>query len=263
MTRDLTANPWTSCPGPIGPASVRLFCFPYAGGGASSFRGWQEHLGDGIVACPVHLPGRERRMREPAMRRMAPLAQAVADALVSHADRPYAFFGHSMGAVLAYEAALELQARGALLPSCVFLSAMRAPECPRTNEEFHKLPDPAMIERLRDFSGTPEEALRHPELMEILLPIIRADFEAVETHVYQDATPLDCPIHAFAGSQDPEATVDDMEPWSRHTRRTFKIDVLPGNHFFLHSATHRLLDLISRQLQTCMQDHLAVGRSGK
>ncbi len=229
-------------------ARLRLFCFPYAGGGASAYRGWAAALPADVEVCPVQLPGRESRLREPAFDRPAPLIAALADALQAHLGLPFAFFGHSMGAMLSFELARELRRRGNSLPLHLFVSGRRAPQVPSREPDIHDLPEAEFLRRLRELNGTPEEVLQHAELMRLLLPVLRSDFAVNETYVFQPEPPLDLGISAFGGLEDIEVTREDVTGWSEHARGSFRLRMLPGDHFFLHSARELLTQSVARDL---------------
>jgi medium-chain acyl-[acyl-carrier-protein] hydrolase len=227
---------------------MRLFCFPYAGGGASAYRGWAASLPADLEVCPVQLPGRESRLREPAFDRPEPLVATLADALGAHLDLPFAFFGHSMGAMLSFELARELRRRGSALPLHLFVSGRRAPQVPSREEDIHALPEPEFLAKLRELNGTPEEVLQHAELMRLLTPVLRADFAVNETYVFRPEAPLDLGISAFGGLGDQEVTREDIVGWSEHARGPFRLRMLPGDHFFLHSARDLITESLARDL---------------
>ena len=229
-------------------ARLRLFCFPYAGGGASAYRGWGAALPADVEVCPVQLPGRESRLREPAIDRPGPLIQALADALQAHLGLPFAFFGHSMGAMLSFELTRELRRRGGPLPLRLFVSGRRAPQVPAREEDIHDLPEPEFLAKLRELNGTPEEVLQHAELMRLLIPVLRADFAVNETYVFRPEEPLDLGISAFGGMGDAEVSREDIVGWSEHARGAFRLRMLPGDHFFLHGARDLLTESVARDL---------------
>jgi medium-chain acyl-[acyl-carrier-protein] hydrolase len=229
-------------------ARLRLFCFPYAGGGASAYRGWAAALPPDLEVCPVQLPGRESRLREPSFDRSGPLIEALADALAAHLDMPFVFFGHSMGALLSFELARELRRRKGPLPLHLFVSGRRAPQVPAREEPIHDLPEPEFLAELRQLNGTPEEVLQHTELMRLLIPVLRADFAVNETYVFHPGEPLDLGISAFGGLGDEEVTREDLVGWSEHARGIFRLRMLPGDHFFLHSARDLVTESVARDL---------------
>lgn len=227
---------------------MRLFCFPFAGGGASFYRAWIERLSPDVQVLPVQLPGREARMRETSHDRIEPLVASLAGVLGPHLDQPYAFFGHSMGALIAFELARELRRRHAPPPASLLVSGHRAPQLPRRTAARHALPEPALVAELRRLGGTPPEVLAHPELMALLLPLLRADFAVVETYAYRDEPPLDCPIVAFGGLDDEDAGQAQMSAWQAQTRDALALHMFPGGHFFLNDARDAVLGLVSRAL---------------
>ncbi len=230
-----------------------MFCFPYAGGGASAYRGWAASLPNDLEVCPVQLPGRESRLRDQAFEKPEPLIQALADALQPWMDMPFVFFGHSMGGMISFELSRELRRRGKTLPLHIFVSGRRAPQQPAREEPIHDLPELEFIEKLRELNGTPEEVLQHAELMKLLVPVLRADFAVNETYTYTEEEPFDFGISAFGGLGDVEVTKEDVENWRVHTRGRFRIRMLPGDHFFLHSAKDLITEAIARDLAELRQ----------
>ncbi|HVF60151.1 MAG TPA: thioesterase domain-containing protein [Thermoanaerobaculia bacterium] len=241
------ATPWLAYREIDPRARLRLFCFPYAGGGASAYRAWGAALPTGIEVCPVQLPGREGRLREPPFTRMGPLVEALAGALPL-ADLPFAFFGHSLGALVAYELARALRRRGGPEPLALLLAGRRGPRRPPREEPIHELPDAEFMARLRELNGTPEEVLEHGELMALLLPLLRADFALHETWELRPEEPLAIGVSAFGGLADPEVTREDLEDWRGETRGRFRLRMLPGDHFFLHSERALLTEAVARDL---------------
>ena len=229
-------------------ARLRMFCFPYAGGGASAFRGWGASMPREVEVCPVQLPGREGRLREPAFTRADELIAAVAEALTPWLDLPFVFFGHSMGAMIGFELTRELRRKGRTLPLHLFVAGRRAPQIPAREEPIHDLPEPEFIERVRELNGTPEEVLQHAELMKLLIPLLRADFAMNETYEWVEEAPIDIGISAFGGLTDPDVTREDVEAWSVHTRGRFRMRMMPGDHFFLHTQKDIILESVARDL---------------
>ncbi|MFQ5794196.1 MAG: thioesterase II family protein [Candidatus Bipolaricaulia bacterium] len=243
-----TLHSWITYPKLNTQASLRLFCFPYAGGGASIFHTWSDDLPSDIEVCPVQLPGRENRLMEPPVTRLSSLVQTLAQALHPYLNIPFAFFGHSMGALISFELARQLRRRNDLSPVHLFVSGHHAPQIPNPNSPIHRLPESTFVKALRRLDGTPESVLQNTELMELLLPVLRADFAICETYVYSTEDPLDCPISAFGGLQDREVSYDDLAAWCDQTHRSFAIRTFPGNHFFLQSARVPVLRAISQDL---------------
>ncbi|HMB52111.1 MAG TPA: alpha/beta fold hydrolase [Thermoanaerobaculia bacterium] len=244
------SNPWlpyrTPRPAPV----VRLFCFPYAGGAASIYRTWGRELPPEIEVYPVQPPGREGRIREAPLGSMDELVAAMDAGFGAVLDEaPFAFFGHSLGANAAYELARRRRDRGATQPTRLFASAHIAPPIPWEDDFLHDMPNPRFREKLRDLNGTPQEVLDHPELMELVEPLLRADFRVNETYEHRPGEPLDCPLTAIGGLGDEDVPREKLERWQEVTNGDFKLRMLPGDHFFLHETSKReLLDLIAREL---------------
>jgi surfactin synthase thioesterase subunit len=239
---------WIAAHKPNPHASLRLFCFPYAGRGASIFRKWSEDLFPRIEVYPIQLPGRERRMREQAFTRLSPLVQTLARVLLTHLDKPFAFFGHSMGALISFELARLLRQEHNLEPNHLFVSAYPAPQLANPEPPVHALPVPAFMKELDRLDGTPSTVLEDAQLMELFIPILRADLAVCETYSYATAPPLDCPITAFGGLHDRRVSYDELKAWREQTRTLFSLRMFPGDHFFLNTARPLLLQAIVQEL---------------
>lgn len=250
MPTNPETNPWIAYRKPRPSPRLRLFCFPYAGGAASTFRGWAEALPDGIEVCPVQPPGREGRIREERLRSMDALVAALDEGLGDELDgAPHAFFGHSMGSVAAFELARRRRAAGRSEPQHLIASAHIAPPVPWREEPIWDLPNPRFKERLEELNGTPKEVLEHPELMELVEPLLRADFEINETYEYSPGEPLTCPVTAVGGVGDDEVSREDLARWEEVTSGPFDLHLLPGDHFFLNGPSKTdLLRLVAQKL---------------
>lgn len=231
----------------------RLFCFPYAGASSLIFRSWYKHLPSNIEVCPIEFPGRGTKIKSPLLCKIEPLVEAIVHDIEAYLDKPFAFFGHSMGGLISFEVTRLLRRQFNQIPKHLFISAGRAPQILHPYPPIHNLPDAELIQKLHLLQGTPETILENAELMEIVLPIIRADFAVLETYIYKYEDPLDCPMTVFAGLKDEEAKLDRVEAWREMTNADFSLITFPENHFFIHSAKENLLENISNIL-TKMSD---------
>lgn len=234
-------------------AKMRLFCFPYAGGGAVIYRNWSDMLPQDIEVCPVQLPGRGKRLMEPAYTRLMPLVEDLVPALFPYFDRPFAFFGHSMGAMISYELSRVLNREYKIGPDYLFISGRRAPHLPPVEWETYRLPEAEFIENLRNLEGTPAEILENEELMQLMLPLLRADFEVVQSYNHILGPPLDCPLSVYGGLGDSRVRKEHLEAWRKHTTSSFRLRMFPGNHFFLRTSQHQLIRSLLTDLQICMR----------
>jgi medium-chain acyl-[acyl-carrier-protein] hydrolase len=231
-------------------ACFRLFCFPYAGGGAGIFRTWPERLWPEIEVCAIQLPGREDRFTETPFANLSSLIDALADVIYPYLDIPFAFFGHSLGSLISFELTRRLRRQKAPCPIQLFVSASRAPQIPDPDPLIHQLPDAEFIEELGRFNGTPKAVLDNPELMEVFLPLLRSDISLWETYVYDHEAPLDCPISAFGGLEDEEVSREELAAWHDQTRSRFSIQMFSGDHFFCNGEeSNGLLEVISKDIR--------------
>ncbi|MBN1204154.1 MAG: thioesterase [Myxococcaceae bacterium] len=228
-------------------ARLRLFCFPFAGGSASVFHR-RADFGPTVEVLVAQYPGREGRFAEPPFRRVTTLVEALAPVMLPLLDRPFAFFGYSLGTLVAFELARWLRRSGAPAPRGLLQAAGRPPTLLR-KRGVHELPTEEFIEVLRRYGGTPPAVLAHRELLELLIPMLRADMEMVETYTAAEEPPLSMPIIALGGEEDAEPTPQELEGWREFTSRDFKVQLLPGGHFFLLSAGESLSDVVEPTLQ--------------
>jgi medium-chain acyl-[acyl-carrier-protein] hydrolase len=247
-------DPWIVRPRPLPHARLRLFLLPHAGAGASFFRGWVDAIPPElrVEVCAVQLPGRENRMREKPFDRWEPLVAAMSEALVPYLDLPYAVFGHSTGAMLGFELARTCRRAGRPLPAHLFPSGRPAPHLPRTLFTWD-LPDDQFTESIRELGGIPDEVLQHRELMALMVPILRADMAVNELYEHREEPPLDVPITAYGGLDDPRAEREQLEAWAQHTTGAFRARFFTGDHFYLLSNRHLVLDALTRDLQEVLR----------
>ena len=225
---------------PIVPGRLSLICFPYAGGSASSFRNWPLLFDGRINICCVELPGRAGRFGEPAESSCSELVRRLAAGARRWPQGPFVFFGHSMGALVAFELAREFRRRGATLPTALLVSSLRAPHLPETSF-VAGLPDDGFLAELADLSGGQAAAWADPDLRALLLPTLRADVRLCEDYRYLPEDPLPLPIAAFRGHLDGYVSEDEVRAWSQHTSGGFNYQELPGDHMYVHSVERDLV----------------------
>jgi len=230
--------------------SIVLFCFPFAGGGASAFSNWAASFAYNITICPIQYPGRENRWSEPGFDRLSALVDGLADDFADCWPSRFAFLGHSFGAVVAYELARTLTQRRHPTPLRLFLSGARSPHLPH-KEQVHKLSDQEFLTKLRQYNGVPAELLDHHDFMAVVLPIIKHDFQLFEEHCFQDGNPLEIPISVFGGLQDANVPIADLLGWSALTNKTFRTRFLKGHHFFLFDSLPSIATYVKEDLDAC------------
>lgn len=246
-----------TCPVPNAEARLRLFCFPFAGARASTFNSWLDKLPTAlrleIELCPIQLPGRETNRSELLFTRLSPLVEALVPAFGSNLDKPFLFFGHSMGALVSFELARQFRRHQLPGPVHLVVSGYPAPQLPSRHPNIHHLPDSEFLAKIRNLGGTPDAALDDSELMELCLPVLRADFETCETYTYADDEPLDCSITAFGGNDDRKVSREELSAWQEQTRRPFSLRMFPGDHFFLLSAHLPVLLALAQDLRLVLR----------
>ncbi|MEL6702992.1 MAG: alpha/beta fold hydrolase [Bacteroidota bacterium] len=253
----LAPTPWlvpvasaNRSPSPGESPTVRMFCLPYAGGGASIYRQWGSVWPHVAEVFAVQPPGREGRIAEPLLTSMDTWIGQLATAVSPYLDRPYALFGHSMGALASFELAHELLRRGEPSPQCLIVSGRGAPHVPdpEIGIPMHQLSEGDFVERLKLLDGTPTAVLENRELMDLMVPVLRADFQVIETYSYTDRAPLPIPISVFGGISDSTATREDLEAWSEMTSNSFSIHRFQGGHFFLNTNAFLVQQAVGKAL---------------
>ena len=235
-------SPWGVrwCPRPAAP--LRLFCLPHAGGGAGAYRLWAQRFPVDIEVVAIRLPGRETRHRETPLDRFDRVVNGLLNGVRPWLDRPYAWFGHSMGALIAYEAGRRAAAAGLPQPVRLLVSGRVAPHVTIPDPPVHAAPIPALLRRLRDLGGTPPEVLEDAAMLRAMLPIVRADFAVAETYRWQPGPVAPCPLSVFGATGDRYASSrPELEEWARHTADSCVVRLFPGGHFFLHEPEQPLL----------------------
>ena len=223
-------------------AERRLFFFPHAGGAPSGFRAWAEALAPQVQVFIVALPGREGRFHETPLTRFEEIVVPVATAVASLDARPFALFGHSMGSMLAFEVARQLRRSARRLPAALIVSGRCAPQLKSRVPILHDLPDSELVRQVaRLFGVVPVEVFCQPELIDLMARVLRADLSVIEKYRYIAEAPLDCPILALCGGDDPWVTDDELQAWGQHTSARFESARFEGDHFYFKSAAQELL----------------------
>lgn len=239
---------WCPLYKPTSGAVLRVFCFPYSGGGAAIFRLWQSKLPSFVEVCPIELAGRGVRWKETPSSCLTPLVESIASVIIGLLNKPFVFFGHSMGGLICYELTHYLRKNYKLQPAQLVVSGCRAPHFIEDREQTYKLPDAEFIEKMRKLNGTPPEILSNSELMQLFLPTLRADFAVVETYHYSPSPLLTCPITALGSTDDPEVSMAHILAWQEYTAGTFFHHIFPGDHFFINSSQDQVLSLLNKIL---------------
>jgi medium-chain acyl-[acyl-carrier-protein] hydrolase len=221
---------------------------------AQAFHDWPWCLPPSAEMGAIQLPGRGHRLGEPHIKRLAPLSHIIAQELLPYLDKPFVFFGHSLGALLCFETARSLRRKNWRKPAHLFVSATEAPHRQNLEEPLSGLPKIALIKKLREFNGAPVEALQNDELLDVMLPTIRAGFELCETYEYHPESPPECPITIYGGLEDHEVEAERLAAWSEMTVGNCEIRMFPGGHFYLNGSRASFLqtfagDLLRLRLQ--------------
>ncbi|WP_030914410.1 thioesterase II family protein [Streptosporangium amethystogenes] len=230
---------------------VRLVCVPNAGGGATTFRGWADLSADDVELWAVRSPGRETRIGEKPPHRLSMIVDPVIDELSRLAPLPFALFGHSMGALVSFTTARRLRSRGLPGPRRLFVSGWNAPQIRDGMPRLGRLCDEDLMRVLHRLDGIPPEVIGNAELMSLVMPVLRADLDVAESYVHQDEPPLACPISVFGGIGDPTTTAAGLGAWSAQTGSAFRLRLLPGGHFFIHTQRRSVLGVIREDLGAC------------
>ncbi|MCC7052728.1 MAG: thioesterase [Gemmatimonadaceae bacterium] len=238
--------------GPRPAPARRLVCFPYAGGGVAVYGQWWRALPDDVEVIGVQLPGREARLSEAPLDSIDGMAGAALPAVAALGDLPFAFFGHSMGALIAFELTLALEAAGGAAPERLFVSSRRAPDERDTHLPVHTLPDAAFLDAIQArFAAIPDAVRNEPELLELVLPTLRADIRAVETYAPERGRRVYCPVRAYGGASDTHPRPSQLAGWQRAALQPLSVRTFDGDHFYLTpQRTPLLADLVAHWPRT-------------
>lgn len=248
-------NPWLYCPNPDPAARLRLVCFPFAGGGASVFNSWSRALPPGMEVHGVQLPGRESRFVEPRVLHVEDAVIPLVETIENLADRPLVFFGYSLGALLAYETAVEFSRLGkGTVPARLLVAAARAPHIEDVVPPLAQLPDDLFLEKVNYYYEPSDESWKVPELLQVLLPILRDDIQVSENYGAGEPRRLQVPITVFAGEADRSAPRDSIEAWKQLTDAGCRIEVYPGGHFFINQHLGDIQRRVGAELTALLED---------
>lgn len=250
MVPETLSLKWASVPRPVNNPKLRLICFPPAGSGTVIYQKWVASFPSDVEVWIVRLPGRETRLRDPLFYDMSSLVESLADTLNPYLDIPYILFGHSLGSLICFELTRYLRRFNKPLPLHLLLSGHRAPHRPPLNPPIHQASDEEFLARIKDMGGTPDAFFEMKDLVELMLPALRADFTIWETYQYREEYPLDIPMTVFGSDGDGDAAEADFYAWEQHTTKPFEIHMFHGNHFYFQDDPTALLELINGSLQS-------------
>lgn len=247
---------WIIVPNKIKNPKIRLFCFPYAGSSAVvTYKFISDHAPEDVEVCMVEFPGRGSRMTEGLISDISIVVNEIYDNLLKFLDIPYAFLGHSMGALTAYELGKKIQQNNLMLPYKLYLSAHRAPQLKRNGKTIYKLNDDEFLDELILMKGIDSELLKHDELLKLFAPIIRNDYELCETYSFKGGGKLKIPFHVFAGSEDEYVKPDDLKLWSELTTVSISTDIIEGDHFFIIKEKQKFLKIFLPLLEDDLKNY--------
>lgn len=245
-----STNPWFKVHDRRENAKLRLFCFPYAGGNANVFADWHRHMEDNVEVVAIQPPGRGERFTEPPIGNLSRMVNELADAIVPFLEKPFSLFGHSNGALVAFELAREMERRHHSFEiEHLFIAGNPAPQLRRFDPALHDLPDEELKVKLRELNGTPAEILENSELLSFFLPVLRADFSLAETHKFDPSTLLSTDLTLFGGKEDIDISEDDLLGWAELVDGDAKLFMVDGGHFFIHESRKSVCSIVSNTLR--------------
>jgi medium-chain acyl-[acyl-carrier-protein] hydrolase len=244
----LKSNDWFIPFKQVKDANIRLFCFHYGGGSASMFRQWPKDLIDGAELLAIQLPGREERFNEPLLNNIIQVVDNLCSNFNNYVDKPFVIFGHSIGALVAFEFVRALRKKGMSQPKHLIVSGAKAPQISLNKQPIHDLPDAKFIEELRKYNGIPNDIVEDEDIMAIFMPIIRADFCISETYKYINEEALTSPMTVLGGLNDNTFYQEDLLKWKEQTKSIFKYYLLSGDHFFINTSYKEVIKIINQIL---------------
>lgn len=248
MSDNNDASRWFLRPQNSNNAKLRLFCFPYAGGSPHIFSPWSKLLPSDIELCPVLMPGRGSRISEEPIREISRAVSVLADKIADLSDLPFAFFGHSLGATIAFELVNYLEKEKGISPVYLFVSGRSAPQTLQKSAKTYHLSDEEFVESVKQLGGTPQGLLENQELLELILPTLKADFQMVQNYSYTPDEPIKCPVFAFGGTADNFIARENIEAWGDLTEKEFAACFLEGDHFFVNRQGKAITEIIVEKL---------------
>lgn len=254
---------WFFIPKKVYSPSIRLICLPYAGGGVRTYQSWAAQLPEGVELVAVQPPGRGSFMGTPAYNNMAMLVNALYKEISPLLDRPYVLFGHSLGSRIAFELLHQLQLRNQRLPELFMASGSSSPDTARSKASTYQLSDAQFVAELQRMNGTPTEVLENKELMSILLPLLRADFQLAETYRFTGSVQFPLELHVLGGLDDVDVPLENLPHWGRFFSKKMHVHTFAGGHFFIETHQSEVIALVRRLLKggnnslTCAPAHRA------
>lgn len=253
----MIGSPLIYIPRPSANAKIRLVCFPYAGGGSAIYTPWIDKLPQEVELALIQLPGRGARFGQQPYQTINTMVEDVVEELGKLPPKNLFFYGHSMGARVAYEVTLMLHREKCPLPIHIVAAGSMAPRIPRKAKNSYNLTDNEFIEHLMELKGTPEEVLANRDLMELLLPTLRADFKIVETYINNSTVVIPTKLSVFAGKQDLTVELAELEPWFDVFQENDGISWFAGGHFFINENSHDVLTVLSKKVESYLRPGFA------
>lgn len=248
----MSRSDWLFIPKPLALPSLRIICFPYAGGNALTYKSWVELLPNNVELVAIQPPGRCNRIFEPAFSDMNALVNGLLPAIKNIIDLPYILFGHSLGSKVAFELLSQLNNLDAPLPMHFIASGSRGPHIPACGTGIYNLPEKEFIKELIKLNGTQKEIHENEELIKLLLPVLRADLKLSHTYCSSSVNSFNCPISVLGGTEDTGVTPADLQSWESNFTSSATIHMIPGDHFFLDSQRHLVLRKINMIIKECL-----------